>query len=157
MKNTIIGRKVCDICGEDEASLAAHKKYHHEVPSMEHANVACLVCGKSYPNEVSLSRLSLSRLILNVHEKAPCTICGEMVALNKANRHYHQKHTSNNEKKFKCKFCSKAFIESWRLRDHVNTHTGEKPYTCKFCGSAFASRGNQRMHERGHMGHKRSK
>ena len=68
-----------------------------------------------------------------------------------------QKHTANENKKFKCKYCGKGFISSANLRDHIHTHTGEKPYVCKFCGAAFASVGNHRMHERGHLGHKRSK
>ena len=89
--------------------------------------------------------------------KIPCSICGEMISKKRETRHIAQKHTSAADKKFKCKFCGKGFVENARLRDHVNTHTGEKPYICKFCGAAFASVGNHRMHERGHLGHKRTK
>ena len=80
-----------------------------------------------------------------------------MISKKRETRHFQQKHTSDSDKKSKCKYCGKGFVENSRLRDHVNTHTGEKPYICKFCGAAFASVGNHRMHERGHLGHKRSK
>ena len=103
------------------------------------------------------SILSLNNHIANVHEKVPCSICGEMISKKRETRHIQQKHTANADKKFKCKFCGKGFVGSAYLRDHLNTHTGEKPYICKFCGAAFASVGNHRMHERGHLGHKRTK
>ena len=112
------------------------------------------VCGYGY---AFCSYISLANHIAKVYEKIPCSICGEMISKKQETRHFQQKHTSDSDKKFKCKFCGKGFVENSRLRDHVNTHTGEKPYICKFCGAAFASVGNHRMHERGHLGHKRSK
>ena len=144
-----LGTKVCDICGKAVFGLTAHRKSHLEILNQ---NVACPDCGNTYR-----SHISLANHIANVHEKIPCSICGEMISKKRETRHFQQKHTSDSDKKFKCKFCGKGFVENSRLRDHVNTHTGEKPYICKFCGAAFASVGNHRMHERGHLGHKRSK
>ena len=92
------------------------------------------------------STLSLTNHIANVHEKVPCSICGEMISKKRETRHIQQKHTANCDKKFKCKYCGnfliklnnyflreinclftilgKGFVGSSYLRDHVNTHTG---------------------------------
>ena len=115
-------------------------------------NVAYPGCGNTYRSHISLANHTA-----NVYEKIPCSICGEMISKKRETRHFQQKHTSDSNKKFKCKFCVKGFVETSRLCDHVNTHTGEKPYTCKFCRAAYASNGNHRIHERGHLGHKGSK
>ena len=95
--------------------------------------------------------------IFRDHEKTACSICGAMIGVNLMQRHMENKHTTNDEKKYKCEFCVKRFNSKPALKDHVNTHTGEKPYLCKYCGSGFASVGNHRMHERSHMGYKRQK
>ena len=54
-------------------------------------------------------------------------------------RHIDTQHTSNDEKKYKCDECGKAFITNERLKYHKNIHTGEKSYKCKFCSTCFAS------------------
>ena len=91
--------------------------------------------------------------IADAHDKSPCTICGEMIPKRRAAQHYAVKHTANEDKRHKCKFCGKGFVENRKLKDHINTHTGEKPYLCKLCGAAFADKGNHRKHERGHLNH----
>ena len=74
-----------------------------------------------------------------------------MIAKRRAEQHYATKHTANEDRRHKCKFCGKSFVEVRKLKDHINTHTGEKPYLCKLCGAAFADKGNHRKHERGHL------
>ena len=86
-------------------------------------NVAYPGCGNTYR-----SHISLANHIANVYEKIPCSICGEMISKKRETRHFQQKHTSDSNKKFKCKFCVKGFVETSRLCDHINTHTSEKPY-----------------------------
>ena len=73
-------------------------------------------------------------------------------------RHIQAKHTSNEEKNFKCEFCGKGFIRQAPLTDHMNIHTGEKPYLCSICGTSFAANGNLSMHQRTvHFGYKKEK
>ena len=71
-------------------------------------------------------------------------------------RHVQSKHTDSADRKYKCSFCGKGFVNAQRLKEHINIHTGERPYMCKFCGASFANQGTCRMHERMvHLGHKR--
>ena len=94
--------------------------------------------------------------ILNMHEKIPCEICGEMFGARVMPRHIQSKHTDNDHKRFKCELCGKGFSTGQRLKEHTNIHTGERPFMCKYCGASFANNGNCRMHERMmHLGHKR--
>jgi KRAB domain-containing zinc finger protein len=96
--------------------------------------------------------------INGVHNKVPCTLCGEMIGTKHMYTHMQRKHGINPPvKKFNCEFCGKGFAYKLELHDHRNTHTGEKTYLCKFCGKGFASFGTQRMHEKGHLGFKRKK
>jgi len=43
----------------------------------------------------------------------------------------------NDEKKFKCEFCSRAFIRSHHLKEHRMIHTGDFPFTCELCAKGF--------------------
>ena len=94
--------------------------------------------------------------IVSVHEKMPCSTCGEMFSDKRMRRHVMSKHTSNDEKPFKCTLCPKGFLTKTTLIEHVNTHTGERPNICSFCGIGFVNHSNRRMHERTvHLGQKR--
>ena len=94
--------------------------------------------------------------IVGVHEKRPCSTCGEMFSDKRMRRHVMSKHASNDEKPFKCTFCTKGFLTKVTLQEHINTHTGERPNICSFCGIGFVNHSNRRMHERTvHLGHQR--
>ena len=131
----------CPVCAEPITKIM--KNRHFEA---KHAgSFPCTTCGKKCH-----SKDLLRRHIADTHEVIPCTICGEMIPKRRMAMHYHVKHTANDDKKFKCKFCGKGFVSNRKLKDHMNTHTGEKPYLCKWCGHASADKSNHRKHERGH-------
>ena len=69
-------------------------------------------CGYGY---AYCSYISLANHIANIHEQIPCSICGEMISKKRETRHFQQKHTSDSDKKFKCKFCSK---DLWKTQDY---------------------------------------
>ena len=139
---------VCKLCGKKVLfGKSAHIKNYHNGNDIE-----CPKCDKTFNTYVR----AMSH-ILNIHEKKPCTICGEIFGSTSMTRHIQQAHTANEEKKFKCETCGKGFVANNSLQDHINIHTGEKPHVCKVCGKGFASYGTLRTHERGHAGYKRTK
>lgn len=53
----------------------------------------------------------------------------------------------SGEKPLKCKYCSYATGDPFRMRRHIVTHTGEKPYKCDECGHPFTQKGSLNMHK----------
>ena len=86
------------------------------------------------------------------HEKVPCIHCGKLIGVWKMRVHVVSKHTSDEDKKYKCDVCPKGFNDICNFRDHKNVHTGEKPHKCKFCSRCFASRGTKETHQKTHLG-----
>ena len=56
-----------------------------------------------------------------------------------------------NQDRYICQTCNKAFSRPSSLKIHSHSHTGEKPFKCPHagCGKAFSVRSNMKRHERG--------
>lgn len=58
---------------------------------------------------------------------------------------------AQNQDRYICQQCSKAFSRPSSLKIHSHSHTGEKPFKCGHpnCGKAFSVRSNMKRHEKG--------
>nr|CAH7750397.1 unnamed protein product [Callosobruchus chinensis] len=55
------------------------------------------------------------------------------------------KEADQRRKKLPCSICSKL-ISTYKLKDHVNSHTKESPYQCSVCGDKFRFRSSLTRH-----------
>ena len=134
-------KSVCKICGKEVYGKEKHfKEFHCDkngIIKCPHCDMTFLKYNKAYSH------------VMRNHEKAPCSICGDMIGKQLMTYHMQSKHNINPpEKKFKCEYCGKAFIAQNMLNDHINTHTGARPYLCKFCGKGFSHSGTYSRHIR---------
>ncbi len=54
--------------------------------------------------------------------------------------------THTGERKYKCDFCDRTFLQKQGLKAHTYTHTGEKPYQCECCDEKFRRRDRLNYH-----------
>ncbi|CAG0900116.1 unnamed protein product [Cyprideis torosa] len=54
----------------------------------------------------------------------------------------------NNDRRYKCPQCPKAFFTPVNLREHIYSHTGERPFACALCGLTYTSKGSMYTHMR---------
>ena len=144
-KQRKIVSQVCPECGLKVFELKRHLDMKHFGEKQ-----TCPQCNKELP-----CQSSLKDHFKKVHEKVPCTQCGELFARIRIKRHILSKHTPDNMKKYQCQICWKGFSVRGNYEDHMNIHTGDKPFKCKYCSECFASKGNHAMHERKHLGYRR--
>ena len=60
------------------------------------------------------------------------------------------KEKKTSKKNFSCDECGSNWPTSWRLREHLRTHSREKPFSCDICEKALSSKSSLRHHYRTH-------
>lgn len=66
-----------------------------------------------------------------------CSYCS--LKFDTKSKYVYHLQSHNPDKKFKCKFCDKSFLQHHHLTDHEQTHTGYRPYLCDICAQGKLS------------------
>lgn len=158
--------------GDDDSSdetwppRTAKNKYKNNTDA--DLNEPCPICGKKFN-----STQSVNVHIIKMHNKTgnehvpkensaenpsfvseySCELCSDSFP-NRDNfqEHVVQIHGEDPEllKPFKCGWCTKRYVHSESLWNHVRNHPNLRRFICSFCGKGFKEKGHLQVHEQIH-------
>ncbi|KAJ8960469.1 hypothetical protein NQ318_013753 [Aromia moschata] len=77
----------------------------------------------------------------------------EEIQIDFPNEELDSETTQFTDKRGLCNVCGKIFSSTYRMQEHLLTHSSEKKFQCKTCDKTFTKSFNLRMHEHTHSGH----
>ncbi|CRL04950.1 CLUMA_CG018264, isoform A [Clunio marinus] len=98
---------------------------------------------------------------LEIHDKIKhcnqtlfmCPICAKSLSSEWAlDNHIRYVHSTEDQRKHKCKFCPKKFTHKSKLNIHEATHSTERPFMCQICPARFKHKDGLVVHIRRHDG-----
>ncbi|RDA82856.1 hypothetical protein CP532_6281 [Ophiocordyceps camponoti-leonardi (nom. inval.)] len=132
-----------------------HQQHHHQQSPMT-AATATAATGTASPHP-QISNLFYQQPLPQTFPplSVPLVVAPSSGANPWQHHHYltpsHGTGYPQNQDRYICQTCNKAFSRPSSLRIHSHSHTGEKPFKCPHagCGKAFSVRSNMKRHERG--------
>ena len=132
----------CHICSRPYKNTLVLRA-HVDAVHINADRFKCEFCGKGFPSKARLTE----HLVCHTKEKrVTCSYCDLMFS-RRVDASVHEARIHTGERKHKCSFCRKTFIESSRLKRHVRVHTGEKPFKCCKCGKPHNQKQNRNKHQ----------
>ena len=143
---------ICDVCGRkftQQVCYTTHLESHKREMEMQFHNEKLPHVKKRMKLQ---GKAGAGGLRINVNNKKPyvkvtkmCDICGKLVA----NLRDHVKR-HNNDYRFACDECPRAFICAAKLEQHKCVHTGKKDFLCQDCGKSFMYKKTLQAHVKAH-------
>ena len=153
-KHTVRECDSCEYITEDKRELRRHKtihdpkeqETHEEKKEVKIHECTEAECGKTFTNLDKLK--SHQRKCIKVE----CPECHKRVSMDYLNKHITNAH-QNNEKKYCCDQCGKAFVDKFRMEQHEQVeHKGHR-FKCRYpeCDKSdqeYRDQSNRLAHER---------
>lgn len=140
----------CKYCGKMCKSIAV-KNYHIRKVHTNPATYKCPEC----PQIFSQYNQRLKHMINKHKFKKPelqCHHCAKHFAHNSAlSAHIKFRHFKEENMKYVCEICDKAFCDKWLKDRHLTVHMGKKNFECRFCDKKFAKKFTLQVHEKVHL------
>jgi KRAB domain-containing zinc finger protein len=145
----------CEKMFSSDEEIKVHLVSHNIITDEEagEKKYGCEFCDKTYR---SIHKLKAHKSTHNIIAMFECNICHKKLKT-EGTLSYHKRtvHRDDNEKKFKCEFCGKAFWSRSDMKIHLRMHTNDRPFLCHICSKTFKCSGhlinhNKSIHEDRH-------